>query len=87
MDADANSAAACWTRFCEAAADARDGHFSKGHKLIARVRVRFGDYAAETARRELRAWCDREAREAEKINHRISPVFEVVDVPEFEEVD
>jgi hypothetical protein len=87
MDAHGCSAAACWTRFCEAAADARDGHFLKGHRLIARVRLRFGDYAAETARRELRAWCDRDAREAEKINQRIAPVFEVVDVPEFEEVD
>ena len=87
MDADADSAAACWTRFCEAAADARDGHFLKGHQLIARVRVRFGDYAAAAARRELVAWCNEAERKAEKINQRISPVFEVIDEPAHEEVD
>ena len=76
MDADAKSAAACWARFREAAADALDGHYAKGHRLIEDIRATSGNYFAETARRELRAWCDRAAGEAEKVNHRIAPVIE-----------
>jgi hypothetical protein len=53
---DETSAGACWRRFSEAAEAARAGHYALGHALIRRVRERFGDYAAECARRELAAF-------------------------------
>ena len=53
---DDTSAAACWRRFLEAVEAARAGHYHLGHALIARVRARGGDYAAECCRRELAAF-------------------------------
>jgi hypothetical protein len=38
--------------------DARAGRNGKAHELIASVRERFGDAAAERARRELRNYVD-----------------------------
>lgn len=71
------SARACWARFRAAADDALDGHFARGHALIAKIRARSGDYAAETARRELRAFVayQQEQRDARlrRINAALRP--------------
>ncbi|WP_201752289.1 hypothetical protein [Burkholderia pyrrocinia] len=48
----------CRERFMAAVRDARAGRNGKAHALIASVRERFGDAAAETARRELRKYVD-----------------------------
>jgi len=48
----------CRERLMAAVRDARPGRNSKAHALIASVRERFGDAAAETARRELRNYVD-----------------------------
>lgn len=50
--------AECRERFMAAVRDARAGRNSKAHALITSVRERFGDTAAETARRELRNYVD-----------------------------
>jgi hypothetical protein len=83
-DDDETSAAACWRRFTEAVEAARKGHYHPGHALIARVRARHGDYAAECCRRELarfaktppdalgRANCG--ARELEKMREALQGV-------------
>ncbi len=48
----------CRERFMAAVRDARVGRNGKAHVLIASVRERFGDAAAESARRELRNYVD-----------------------------
>jgi hypothetical protein len=56
-NSDERSAAACWARFQAAAAAARLGRYRLGHALIESIRARSGDYAAATARQELRRYC------------------------------
>lgn len=56
-NSDERSAAACWARFQAAAAAARLGRYRLGHALIESIRARSGDYAAATARQELRRFC------------------------------
>lgn len=56
------TASECRERFMAAVRDARAGRNSKAHALISSVRERFGDAAAETARRELRNYVDSEKR-------------------------
>ncbi|MBU9501309.1 hypothetical protein KTE68_14120 [Burkholderia multivorans] len=48
----------CRERFMAAVRDARAGRNGKARELIAAIRERFGDAAAETARRELRNYVD-----------------------------
>lgn len=48
----------CRERFMAAVREARAGRNGKAHALITSVRERFGDAAAETARRELRNFVD-----------------------------
>ncbi|SMG00351.1 hypothetical protein [Burkholderia singularis] len=48
----------CRERFMAAVRDARAGRNGKAHALIASVRERFGEAAAEIARRELRNYVD-----------------------------
>lgn len=52
------TAGECRERFMNAVRDARAGKNSKAHALIASVRERFGNVAAETARRELKNYVD-----------------------------
>ncbi|MEX3614699.1 MAG: hypothetical protein VB141_13315 [Burkholderia gladioli] len=47
---------ACRDRFMLAVRDARGGDFRKIHALVERVRVRFGDTAADIQLRELQAY-------------------------------
>ncbi|WP_203234273.1 hypothetical protein [Burkholderia mayonis] len=54
--------AECRERFMAAVRDARTGRNGKAHALIASVRERFGDAAAEVARRELRNYVDSEKK-------------------------
>lgn len=49
-------------RFMAAVRDARAGRNRKAHELIASVRKRFGDAAAERARRELKNYVDSERK-------------------------
>ena len=53
---DGEQALACWRRFNVAASTLRCGSDVKARALIERVRARSGDYAANTARRELYAF-------------------------------
>ena len=71
-----NSRQECWQRFLEAAEDARRGHYARGRALIERVRAASGDYEAETARRELRAFVGLSDERLERMNHYIAPACE-----------
>ena len=71
-----NSQQACWQRFLKAAEAARAGHYGPGRALIERVRAASGDYAAATARRELRAFVGLDDERMERMNHYIAPVCE-----------
>ena len=68
-----NSAAACWARFCEAADDLREGRTAKAHAIVARIRATSGNYAAETARRELRAFAGQDDERRERANRYLLP--------------
>ncbi len=50
----------CLTRFREAVRAARSGSYAPGNRLIAAVREKHGDAAAERQRRELRNYVDSE---------------------------
>lgn len=50
----ADDAARCLEDFRAAVADAKDGRFASGKRLIERVRARGGDRLADIARAELR---------------------------------
>lgn len=52
------TAGECRERFMAAVRDARAGRNGKAHALITSVRERFGNAAAETARRELKNYVD-----------------------------
>lgn len=49
-----------WERFREAVRAARGGQYGPGNRLIAAVREKHGDKAAERQRRELRNYVDSE---------------------------
>ena len=68
-----SSAAACWARFCEAADDLKEGRTGKAHAIVARIRATHGDYAAETARRELRAFAGQDDERLERANRYLLP--------------
>jgi hypothetical protein len=46
----------CLAAFREAVAEAKEGRFGAGKRLIERVRARGGDHMAEVARAELRKY-------------------------------
>jgi len=52
--------AECLSRFHEAVRAARTGNYGPGNRLIAAVREKHGDAAAEIQRRELRNYVDSE---------------------------
>lgn len=52
--------AECIARFREAVRAARNGSYGPGNRLIAAVREKHGDEAAEIQRRELRNYVDSE---------------------------